>query len=436
MKHAKAWGRLPGVGEARQRPWGDRHAALPTEAGPRIAHGLGRSYGDVALNPGGELLMTRGLDRFIHFDRAQGVLRAEAGVSLDEVLALVMPAGWFVAVTPGSRYVSLGGCVANDVHGKNHARAGSFGHHVRAFELLRSDGSRRVCRPGDADGRFEATVGGLGLTGLITWVEIQLIPIRRPWMAVVQRRFASLDAYWDLDESLAAHHDYTVAWVDCLRGGRGLYSAADFAGHDAPQAEPGPGRRRVPLEPPISLVNGLSVSAFNLAYYHLPRPAFSLQPALKYFYPLDGLADWNRIYGRRGFYQYQCVLPRPAMKEASRALFDRIGRAGSGSFLAVFKTFGERPPAGLLSFPRAGATLALDFPNQGAASHRLLAELDAVVREAGGALYPAKDARMSADMFRAGYPALDAFRAHVDPAFSSGFWRRVADEAPSFPQPA
>ncbi|MEY2689454.1 MAG: hypothetical protein RL375_3653 [Pseudomonadota bacterium] len=432
---AQSWGRWPVARAIRELTLFDRSQPLPAPApgSSLLAHGLGRSYGDVALNDGGTLLLTRGLDRFIALDPATGVLRAEAGVSLDEILRLIVPQGWFLAVTPGTRFVTLGGAVANDVHGKNHHRAGSFGCHVRAFELLRSSGERLRCSPTEHPEWYAATIGGLGLTGLITWVEIQLVRIARPYVHVHNQRFAGLADYWALDAEMGARHGHSVAWVDCLHGGRGVYTAGDFvhAPQDVPyDARPHrPSTLRVPVTPPVSLVNALSLRAFNAAYYHRPIHAQQLQHYEPFFHPLDTLLDWNRIYGRRGFFQYQCVLPRACMRDAAAELFRRIGRSGQGSFLAVFKTFGDRRSPGMLSFPRPGATLALDFPNRGAATLTLFNELDAVVSQAGGALYPAKDARMSPELFRSGYPRAEAFARYVDPAFSSSFWRRVGPRA-------
>lgn len=435
-----SWGRRPNRPAASEVRLLDRFRTLPPvrtsdtdgsgggscNGHGMIAHGLGRSYGDVALNADGTLLLTRGLDRFISFDRASGVLRAEAGVSLDEILQLVVPQGWFLAVSPGTRFVTLAGAVANDVHGKNHHGAGTFGCHVRSFELLRSDGTRRVCSAGQHAGWFAATVGGLGLTGLLTWVEIQLLPIAGPCLWVVNRRFGHLREYWALDAELGARHAYSVAWVDCLNGGRGIYSAADFAAAAStpPLLRPAR-RRRMPLDPPVSLVNGLSLRAFNAAYFRRRIAPQGLQHFDAFFYPLDAVLEWNRIYGRHGFYQYQCVLPPAAMRDAADDLLKCISRSGQGSFLAVFKTFGERRSPGLLSFPRPGATLALDFPNRGESTLALFRELDAIVAAAGGALYAAKDARMPAGLFRSGYPRLDEFRPFVDPAFSSSLWRRL-----------
>ncbi|MBB3189398.1 FAD-binding oxidoreductase [Halomonas cerina] len=397
---------------------------------PLLPYGNGRSYGDVCLNDHGTLLVTRGLDRFIDFDPQTGLLRCEAGMTLAEVLALVVPQGWFLPSTPGTRQVTVGGAVANDVHGKNHHAVGSFGHHVRALELLRSDGEVITCGPGRADAWFAATVGGLGLTGLIRWVELQLMPIQTPWMWVESQRFANLEAFWPLNRRAEARWPYTVAWIDCLAKGKARGRGILLAGqHAPPQATPPSfkeGCKRVPIDPPLSLVNRLSLKVFNALYYRQPvKPQGGLSHYVPYFYPLDAIQDWNRIYGRRGFYQYQCVLPPEAAEAATAALLDTVARRGEGSFLAVLKTFGRKPSVGMLSFPRPGTTLALDFPNRGDKTLRLLDDLDAIVCEAGGALYPGKDARMPARLFQSGFPQWEAFSRFIDPAFSSRFWQRV-----------
>lgn len=426
----QSWNRWPRVAHRQIFAAYDRAAELPRCKGMILAHGNGRSYGDVCLNEGADLLLTRNLDRFIAFDRITGRLQCEAGVLLKEILDLVLPQGWFLPVTPGTRFVTVGGAIANDVHGKNHHAAGTFGHHVRRLELLRSDGKRIQCGPDESSEWFSATVGGLGLTGLITWAELQLKPISNAFMWVETRRFRDLDAFWAINAEAEQRWPYTVAWIDCLSGGskgaRGLFSAGKHAPVQTELPVFREKSRRVPMTPPFSLVNGLSLRAFNAAYYRQPlKPGHQLTHFAPYFYPLDGMLEWNRIYGRRGFFQYQCVLPPATMRAAVADLLAQIRKSGQGSFLAVLKTFGVRPSLGMLSFPRAGATLALDFPNHGDTTHRLFALLDAVVREAGGALYPAKDARMSSDMFRAGFPKWEAFSVYVDPGFSSGFWRRV-----------
>jgi FAD/FMN-containing dehydrogenase len=378
------------------------------------------------------MLGTDGLARFVSFDRRAGVLRCEAGMSLVDVLAFGVPQGWFLPVTPGTQYVTVGGAIANDVHGKNHHRAGSFGCHVRALELLRSDGMRIECGPDLNMEWFAATVGGLGLTGLITWAELQLVPIANPFLWARTWRFGDLAEFWALNDEAERRYPYTVAWVDCLAKGRSMGRGIYFAGENAPpQADLPRYRARrmgIGVELPFSLVNHPSLAAFNFLYYHRP---ISSEPTLThyvpFFYPLDGIKQWNRIYGRKGFYQYQCVLPRAAEREALKELLDEIARDGQGSFLAVLKTFGDVRSPGLLSFPRAGVTLALDFPNRGSATHELFERLDRVVMNAGGALYPAKDARMPAEMFRRGFPAWQEFTRYRDPAFSSNFWRRVME---------
>jgi FAD/FMN-containing dehydrogenase len=413
----------------------DRAARLPEFKGTALPYGSGRSYGDSCLNGGGTLLRTNTLDRFLAFDRNRGELCCEAGTRLDTILDLIVPQGWFLPVTPGTSQVTVGGAIANDVHGKNHRLAGSFGDHLIEFELLRSDGERRRVRPGDAEGWFAATVGGLGLTGLITWARLRLRPIRSPLMACETTRFGHLDEFFALSRTRGARAEHAVAWIDCLaRGaalGRGHFITADHAGAmpDPPNAPRH--RLNVPLTPPISLINRLTLRPFNALYFRR-RPAgtrCAIEHYRRYFYPLDSIRQWNRIYGPRGFLQYQCVIPPTQAPAAIAALMREISASGCGSFLAVLKEFGERRATGLMSFPRPGTTLALDFPNGGPSLLTLLSRLDAIVIETGGAIYPAKDARMSPSCFRAGFPEWETFSRYVDPRFSSSFWRRMA-EAP------
>lgn len=426
-----SWGRYPHSKPRQILPCRDAQIlTLPAEPLSCLPFGNGRSYGDVCLNDDGALLCTRGLDRLIAFDPAMGLLRAEAGLLLSDILALIVPQGWFLPVTPGTQWVTLGGAVANDVHGKNHHIAGSFGNHVRAFELLRSDGERLICTPKQNIEWFQATVGGLGLTGLIAWVEIQLQRIANPWIVAENRRFASLDEFLALNDDYEARYPYIVSWIDCAARGRALGRGIYMAGMHAPPGlmKPPPVERRaltVPFAPPISLINNPSVRGFNWLYYHLPRPARGLTPYQPFFYPLDNLLEWNRLYGRRGFFQYQCVIPPLDAREALREILARIAASGQGSMLAVLKRFGKRTSGGLLSFPRPGITLALDFPNRGQKTLALLERLDEVTRQAGGAVYPAKDARMSGDSFRQYYPQWEVFSRSIDLRFSSSFWRRV-----------
>jgi len=321
--------------------------------------------------------------------------------------------------------VTLGGALANDVHGKNHHAAGTFGAHVTRFELLRSDGARLECSPTQNTELYAATIGGLGLTGLVTWLELQLRRVPGPAIAVDNRRFRGLDEFFALNAAAEQAHEHVVAWIDCLAATpRGILMAGDHAeGQPAAPAS----AHAVPLTPPFSLINRASLAAFNAAYFRRPLAERETVHCLPYFYPLDNLLHWNRIYGPRGFYQYQCAVPRAVQREATAALLGAIRASGQGSFLAVLKTFGDAASPGMLSYPLAGANLALDFPNGGAATLALFERLDAIVAEAGGRLYPAKDARMPGALFRAGYPRWQEFSQHVDPKFSSNFWRRVME---------
>ncbi len=436
MRTYESWGRFPAATPRAVVPvhWRSDDPLRGAPA-PVLAHGLGRSYGDVCLNDGGTLLDTRGLDRFVAFDEAQGILACEAGVSLGEILDVVVPRGFFLPVVPGTQHVTVGGAVANDVHGKNHHRAGTFGAHVLELELLRSDGRRVLCSPKERADLFAATIGGLGLTGLVLAATLQLrrIPLGVRSVRSETVRLASLDAFFDLAPQADATSEFCVAWIDCLASGsalgRGLLYRGDWS--EAPSPRPRARRKRklsVPFELPFSPLNRLTLSAFNLAYRlkqqsGSPVRTVDVDP---FFFPLDGVERWNRIYGRAGLLQFQCAVPHAAARDAIREMLTAVARAGEGSFLAVLKNFGAAPSPGLLSFPREGVTLALDFPNRGERTARLFRELHAMVAAHAGRLYPAKDAHMSPAQFEAQHrDVLPAFRAQLDPAFSSSFWRRV-----------
>ncbi len=426
----RSWGRHPAATQRIVAP-AQPDAVLDVGDQHWLPYGNGRSYGDSCLNDGGTLVHTRWMDNFAGFDRGSGVLRCEAGVQLADILAVAVPRGWFLPVTPGTRFVTVGGAIANDVHGKNHHRRGTFGEHVRGFELRRSDGTRLWCSRDENADWFAATVGGLGLTGLVTRVELALRPIAGPWLETETRRFGHLRDFFALSAAADARNEYTVAWIDCTaRGeslGRGIFTSADHA-NGGPMRGPRTTRRTMPLTPPVSLVNKASVRAFNALYFHRGRDAHAIGHYEPFFYPLDAIAEWNRIYGPRGFLQYQCVVPPASAQDAVAELLARIQAAGAGSFLAVLKQFGDRPPVGMLSFPRAGTTLALDFPiDRDGKVFALLDALDGVVAQAGGAVYPAKDARMSGANFRRAFPSWEQFQAYVDPRISSSFWRRVMD---------
>jgi FAD/FMN-containing dehydrogenase len=432
-----SWGRVHAGRHLTARPrFADELPGLLAGAGARgltaLAHGLGRSYGDSALNPDGLLIRTEGLDRLIAFDPVTGILRAEAGASLREILQLTVPHGWFFATTPGTLFVTLGGAVANDVHGKNHHSAGSFGCAVRRVGLVRSDrGLIEVSADEEAE-LFAATIGGLGLTGLIAWVEVALVPIASSLVDQETIPFGGLEGFFDIAAASQDSFEHEVAWIDCTaRGralGRGAFTRANWAPSGGLQAHGRATPLIVPIDAPAAAINPLTLKAFNTAYFAWQSLGAGRSRVLyaKSFYPLDAIRQWNRIYGRRGFYQYQCVTPPDVSRAAVREMLEVISRSGQGSFLVVLKTLGQRRSPGLLSFPAPGATLAIDFANHGQPTLDLMARLDAIVRDAGGRLYPAKDGRMPAAMFQAGYPEWRRFAKSIDPALSSAFWRRVS----------
>jgi L-gulonolactone oxidase len=429
-----SWGRVVRAEHRAARPaFADELPALVkrfTPSEPGLAIGLRRSYGDSNLNPDGRVIDMTGLDRMIAFDPSTGLLRAEAGVSLSQCLQVLVPHGWFLPTTPGTRFVTLGGAVANDVHGKNHHANGTFGASVTAIGLRRTDGGSLTYRANEP--MFHATLGGLGLTGVIEWVEFQAVRIPSTLLDAEDTAFANVDGYFDLMEEKKQWYEHTMAWVDCLAGGaslgRGVLSCANWAregGFEPHREDP---KLKMPMDAPGFALNSLSVKAFNSLLTSLKAvSAKRYRPHYEPFlYPLDAIANWNRLYGSRGFYQYQSVIPPETARDATKEMLTRIAKSGQGSFLAVLKDFGSQESLGMLSFPKPGTTLALDFPNKGAKTLKLMGELDAVVKEAGGRLYPAKDGRIPKEMFEAGFPKLQDFRAYVDPGLSSGFWRRVS----------
>jgi FAD/FMN-containing dehydrogenase len=432
MVNLSSWGRLGSWPHRLQAP-ADR-LSLPELIRhdlPGLPFGNGRSYGDVCLNPEGTLWRMGGLDRFIAFDAATGLLSCEAGVLLRDIQRALLPRGWSLPVTPGTQLVTVGGAIANDVHGKNHHVHGSFGDHVRALVLLRTDGERIECGPEQQPDWFAATVGGMGLTGVIESAQLQLKRVPSAWLDTETLIYESLDEFFQLSDDSEAGWEHTVSWIDCLAGSRsrGVFLRANPSAPQAGDAarEPAPRTRALPLTPPVSLVNRLSLRPFNATYFRLKKRGVgqSRQPVEPFMYPLDSLLEWNRMYGPRGFYQYQSVVPTEGAPDAVRAMLEAIARSGQGSFLAVLKTFGARQSPGMLGFPMPGATLALDFPNNGTPTLELFERLDAIVREAGGRLYPAKDARMPRDLFEAGYPRLPDFLPYRDPGISSAMSRRL-----------
>ena len=366
----------------------------------------------------GRVVLTRRLDRMLDFDPTTGWLSAESGVSYEDLLRIFVPRGFFPPVTPGTQFVTLGGALACDVHGKNHHVAGSFSDHVRGFDLLVGDGSVvHVTRSTQPD-LFRATVGGMGLTGIVLALEVQLQPIHNPWIVMESIRVENLEHFFEVSaESASATH--TVSWIDCVTRGAGMGRGIFMRGGHAPADTPAPSGSAlvaaakrllhpvldVPFDAPSWALNGTTIKAFNEVYFRrhkkgLVRSVTHYEP---FFYPLDAVRNWNRIYGRRGFLQYQMVLPKDPEHRAIREILDAITASRLGSFLAVIKEFGDKDNGGL-SFPAPGVTLALDFAHTGPDLLNLMLRLDAITLAAGGRVYLGKDSRLPKETFQAMYP--------------------------------
>ncbi len=433
------WGMTePTVAEVAQPRSADEVAALMkgVSAAGVIARGLGRSYNNAAQNDGGLVLSMAGMTDVLSFDQASGVVTCEAGVSLEQLMVRLLPAGWFVPVSPGTRQVTVGGAIAADVHGKNHHSAGSFARHVLSFDLLTADGDVRTVTPeSDAD-LFWGTAGGMGLTGIILRATIAMKPVETSRLIVDTVRTANIDDTMAYLASTDKDYDYTVAWTDCLAGrgslGRSVITSGDFATIGEVRYR----NRARPLEfkpsalvgaPPVvpsGLVNARTVALLNEAWFRKAprRRTGEIQTIGRFFHPLDGIRNWNRVYGPAGFRQYQYVVPFGAEDVVRRSL-ERISALRAPSFVTVLKRFGEGDQ-GMLSFPMPGWTLALDFPSRTPWLSQLLGELDELVLEAGGRLYLAKDSRIPAELMPRMYPRYEDFRrlrAEIDPAgiFSS-----------------
>ena len=388
---------------------------LVAEKASLIGRGLGRCYGDSALNDENVVSLLH-LDKMLSFDADAGVLVAEAGVSLGEIAEAFVPRGWFVSVTPGTRFVTLGGAIASDVHGKNHHISGTFGQHVIWFDLLTAQNGVVRCSPQENEDLFRATCGGQGLTGLIIRAAIKLVRIPSAW--IKQRGFKARNLTEIMEAFERYHNDhFSVAWIDCLQQGESLgrsyYMGGDFAKVEdlplknllKPYTVPSPHNLSVPFDLPSCTLNTVTVRAFNALYYgKAPRgESEGLVSYHSFFYPLDAIHNWNRIYGKKGFIQYQFVIPKEAAFEGLSTILKRITASGLGSFLAVLKLFGKQAESsGHFSFPFGGYTLALDFPIS-EKLFPLLNELDHMVLDYGGRHYLSKDARLSSEIFRRGY---------------------------------
>lgn len=425
MQRISSWGRLTAEPHEVCTLLDAQHVHTQIKPGG-IALGLGRSYGDACLNPQSILWDTKKLDRFIAFDRTTGRMKCEAGVSLKAIQQLTIPFGWALPVSPGTQWVTIGGAIANDIHGKNHHRTGAFGACVKFLRLVRSNGEIIECTPDVNAPWFAATVGGVGLTGIITEVELQLRPIQSTFLETETHVFSTLDEFFELAETSVLSWEYTVAWIDCTKKDRGLFMRANWS-RQAHLSQSGHERQwAFPVMPPVSLMNRYSLKLFNqLYFYSKKRHIQRTMHHASFLYPLDKIKDWNRAYGPKGFFQYQCVLPQEYGKAALAEILHQIHLAKTGSSLVVLKTFGAHQSMGMMSFALPGVTFALDFPNEGKRTLMLLERLDEIVRAAKGRIYLAKDACQSQAMFVAGYPRLNEFLKYRDVGMSSGLSKRL-----------
>jgi FAD/FMN-containing dehydrogenase len=437
------WGNFPISAAILSRP--ERYHQLKIGHEKTIARGLGRSYGDAALNSNHRVLLMERLNRFLSFDSTSGVLRTEAGVSLEEILETFVPRGWFLPVTPGTKKATLGGCLATDVHGKNHHRDGTIGDYVREIELITAEGSHHRCSPNQKADLFWATIGGMGLTGVIAEAALQLIPIESAFIQATHRSTKNFEETLDLLEDTSSEDHYSVAWVDCLSKGDQLGRSIVMTGHHAslrelpssmkeePFKQRTPRTSSIPFYFPSWVLNPWSIKVFNSLYHRFQsgyqEPFFT--DYNRFFYPLDSINGWNKCYGKRGFLQYQFVIPPHKAREAIHEILLRFTLNQHPPFLAVLKRFGKEGK-GLLSFPQKGYTLALDLPIS-SSLWSFLDEVDEMVLKYEGRLYLAKDARMKPHIFRAMYPRFDkwlAIKTQVDPQYvlSSDLSRRLRME--------
>ena len=439
------WGRHPRVTTEVTRPErrAEVFAALEDRDGkPLLAHALGRCYGDAALLRDGRVVLTRRLDRMIDFDAETGWLRVEGGVSLEQIIQTFVPRGFFPTVVPGTQFVSVGGALACDIHGKNHHVDGCFSDHVRNVELLTASGTVVMCDAEQNPALFWATVGGMGLTGLVLAMDLRLVPIANAFIEMESIRVDDLDAFFAVSEE-SRDFTHTVSWIDCVKTGKHLGRGIFMRGRHAPPGTTGkssllqrvggvvPGLLNVPVDGPDWLLNAASITAFNETYFR-SHPKGKVERVVHYepfFFPLDNVRNWNRLYGGRGFLQYQFVVPPDPQYRTVREVLTLIAESGMASFLAVIKEFGAQRHGGL-SFPQPGVTLALDFGHAGAPLLDLLHRLDRLVLDAGGRVYLGKDARLPRPVFEQMYPEAAAWK-HVrdewdpDNVFQSDLGRRL-----------
>lgn len=420
----------------RSEKWSDLRELVECQE-LKIPRGNGRSYGDTALNDGHSLLLLTKLNRFLSFDSEKGILECEGGAMLEEIIEFFLPKGYFLPVTPGTKYVTIGGAIANDVHGKNHHKAGCISQHILDLKLLTASGEILTCSRNQNKELFWATVGGIGLTGIIISARIQLIRIDSAMIDVDYIKATNLEEAFELFRQHDHEYDYSVAWIDCLATGKSLGRSVLMLGNHSPQSKTkpllqskSPFKWNIPIELPSSPLNSLTIKGFNHFYYNSFKDgSHKTIDYNSYFYPLDSILNWNRLYGKKGFIQYQVVFPEETSLVGLTEMLKNLSHSKRASFLAVLKSFGTQNE-GLLSFPFKGHTLALDFPIKDQTIFPFLKELDELVLRYKGRIYLAKDSVILPATFKAMYPKLEEFKKikkEVDPKgiFSSSMSRRL-----------
>ncbi len=428
-----SWGRYPKYypKNVLHMSWRNEKPNLQNLDSTVLPYAFGKSYGDSCLNKDGYLVDIKRLNHFIEFDQINGTLKCEAGVTLDKILKLIIPYNYFLPVTPGTKHISIAGAIANDVHGKNHHINGTIGCYVQEFELLRSNGEVLTCNEKINSDLFKATIGGLGLTGIITTAKIKLKNIPGIFIDAEFIKFDNLDEFFAINYESEQKFEYTVAWVDAsfpfgcnprgiyIRGNHTAYKETKKLQHK---------ELKIPFPFELKLMNNFTTSLLNSIYYNkqIFREEKKIIHYNKFFYPLDGINNWNFAYGKNGFIQYQIVIPIEDGAFVIKDIMKIIHQSNKKSFMTVLKTFGDKKSPGLMSFPRKGITLAIDFPMDGKETLEMLNRLDSIVREVGGGHYPAKDSRMNPMDFKRFYPQWEYFSKFIDEKFSSSFWRRVS----------
>ena len=434
MQQLQPWNNIPKVRNSNTIEYNHTESIKFNKNTTYLPRGLGRSYGDVCLNNDGSLILTDNLNSIINFDYKNGTIECESGVSLNEILRIITPLGWFLPVVPGTSFVTVGGAIANDIHGKNHHKRGTFGNFVESFDLLRSNGEIKTCTQDQNLDYFSSTIGGLGLTGLIIKAKIKLIRIKSNLINSKNIRYHSLDNFFEVNKEMEKENEYTVSFVDLgfgkqdkqLRGVYHVGNHVDLVENTNKVIKPKELSFRLPFPPNISVVNNFSINIVNRGYYLINQNSdWRRKHYRNFFFPLDSIKNWNRAYGKKGFYQYQFVVPRDYSSEVINDIITIINSFNQKPVLGVLKSFGTVKSIGMLSFPFEGITLAIDFPNKGETTLKMLEKIDSVILDAGGRLYPAKDARMKQETFLKSFSNFYEFEKYIDPLFNSSFLRRI-----------